>query len=78
MQKNTKKKLAKVFWAFQKWTKINVQKRFIKKWLATNFKKKRLCYEMKETFKQKGKKRPHKHLFVRGPTSAAFFDGTRF
>jgi hypothetical protein len=39
-KKNLKKKLAKVFWAFQKWTKINVKKRFTKKWLATNFKKK--------------------------------------
>ena len=57
------KKLAKVFWAFQKWTKINVQKRFTKKWLATNFKKKRLCFDMKGIAKNKNEKGGHKHLF---------------
>jgi hypothetical protein len=64
--KTPKKMLAKVFWTFQKWTKINVQKRFAEKSLARNFKKKRVCYDMKGNSKPNHEKGGHKHLFV-GP-----------
>ncbi len=70
------KKLPKLSWTFEKWTKKMSKIHLPKKVWPRNLKKKRVRYEMKEKLENKVEKGPHKHLFLGWPALSAFFGVT--